>query len=329
MGAYAPSLPVGTLNVALSNFAKEFRNNLLVGDLIAPRVPVARQSFQYLVFDRSNQRLDRQTLRAPGAVPQSDRMNYSTAPYFCKSRALRAVIPFEQEQYALGLGFSEKQKATARLIDKLNLDRENYIAQLVTSTSNVPNNVTLSGTSMWDNYSGASHPIAVIEAAKTTLRQAGVEPNALILGDPVVTALVNHPDIVDRFKYTNPGGNITIDQLSSVFGVKCYRAAAVALNQDNVASYVWGENAVLTYVQPASSESDLSALKTFDWAAAPETVGGYGVVEFPEPNLDAKADIVSVDWYWDTRITATETLYLFTGCVAAPTMGSIPAPVQG
>jgi hypothetical protein len=328
MGSFAPSLPAGTLNVALANYAKSFRNNALVGDLIAPRVPVGRQSFQYTVFDRSNQRLDRQTLRAPGTVPQTDRMNYSEFPYFCKSRALRAVVPYEQEQYALGLGFSEKQAATRRLIDKVLLDRENYVAGLVTSTSNITNNQTLSGTSMWDNYSGVSHPIAVVEAAKALVRQSGVEATHLILADPVVTALVNHPDIIDRFKYTMPGA-ITLEQLTQVFGVTCVRAAAISLDKGNNASYVWGTSALLVSVQQASSMDDLSALKTFSWSAAPMTVDGYGVLEFPLPDLDAKGDVVSVDWYWDTRITAQETIYLFAGCVAAPTMGSIAAPTVG
>jgi hypothetical protein len=328
MGSFAPNLPVGTLNVALSNFMKAFRNNTLVGDLIAPRVPVPRQSYQYVVFDRSNQRLDRETLRAAGAAPQTDRMNYGVAPYFAKSHALEAVIPYEQEQYALGLGFSEKQAAVSRLTDKLALDRENNIAALVTSTANVTNNQTLAGTSMWDNYTGVSHPIQVVEAAKALIRQSGVEPNTFILSDPVIVALQSHPDIIERFKYTQPGA-ITLEQLTQVFGVNCVRAAAVSLDKNNVASWVWGITALLCYVQPASSMNDLSALKTFDWIGAPETVGGYGVLEFPDPHLSKKADIISVDWYWDTRITAQETLYLFANCVAAPAMGAIPAPVAG
>ena len=330
MASFAPSLPVGTLNVALSNYAKAFRNNALVGDLLAPRVPVARQSYQYVVFDRSNQRLDRQVLRAPANIPQTDRMNYGVAPYFCRSHALRAEIPYEQEQYGLGLGFSTKQAATTRLIDKLSLAREAFIAALVLNAANVSNSVTLAGTSMWDSYlsGGTSHPIQVVEAEKSLIRQAGVDPNLFILSDPVITALINHPDIVERFKYTQPGA-ITLSQLSSVFGVNCVRAASVQLDKNNVASYVWGVGAVLAYSSTTTSMEDLSALKTFDWAGAPETVGGYGVLEFPKPDLDAKADVVSADWYWDTRITAPETLVSFLNCVSAPTIGAIAAPVVG
>ena len=330
MGAFVPTLPIGTLNVALSNFIKAFRNNAFVGDLLAPRVPVEQQSFQYIVFDRSNQRLDRQTLRAPGGDPQEDRMSYSALPYFCNSRALRARIPYESEARSELVGFSLKQAAARRLVDKISLDRENYIAGLVTNPANVPNSQTLSGPSMWDSYlsGGTSHPIQVVDAARAEVRQSGVEANILILSDPVITALKTHPDIIDRFKYT-AGGPIDLDQLSAVFGIKCIRAAAVVLDKNNVGSYVWGVSAVLAYSQQASSQMDLSALKTFEWTVGPFTVGGYGVMEYPDPYQDRKADIVSVDWYWDIKITAPETLYLFAGCVSAPAFGAVPAPVVG
>ena len=330
MGAFVGNMPIGTLNVALSNFAKEFRNNAFVGDLIAPRVPVDRQSFQYVIFDRSNMRLDRQTLRAPGDRPQTDRFNYSVAPYMCQSRALEAKIPYESEAYGLGLGFSTKQKATQRLIDKINLDREVQLATLVTTAANVPNNTALAGASMWDPAAGG-HPIPVVDAAKSLLRQAGLQDSEMmfVLSDPVVVALCNHPDIIDRFKYTNPGGNISLDQLSSVFRVKCVQASAISLDKTNTASWVWGVNALLCHAQPATSMQDISFAKTFTWTSAPETTEGYGVMEWPSPHRSEKADYLAVDWYWDLRITATEAAYLFTNCVAAPSMGAIPAPVEG
>lgn len=330
MGAFTAPMPAGTLNVALSNFAKEFRNNAFVGELIAPRVPVDRQSFQYVVFDRSDMRLDQQTLRAAGDRPQTMRMNYSTAPYFCNSHALSAKIPKETEAYGLGLGFSTKQKATKRLINKISLDREVALANLVTNPSNVPNNVALSGSSMWDPTAGG-HPIPVIDQYKALLRQAGIQDSEmmLVLSDPVGVALRNHPDLIDRFKYTNVAGIISYDQLSSVFGVKCVPASAILLDKGNAASWVWGVNALLVHSDPSPSMEDISAAKTFVWTGAGDSVDGYGVIEFPDPYLDAKTDWISTDWYWDLRITATEAMVLFTNCVAAPTMGSIAAPVEG
>jgi hypothetical protein len=260
-------------------------------------------------------------------------MSYSVAPYMCKSHALEAVIPFEQEQYTLGLGFSERQKATQRLINKINLDRENYIAQLVLNSANLAtsNYLALAGTSMWDNYTGVSHPILVIDQAKAQLRQSGIQDTdmVLILSDPTYVALQNHPDMIERFKYTNAGGNIGLDQMSSVFRVKVVLASAISLSNTNVASFVWGQSAVLCHAQNATSQQDISALKTFVWTAAPDSVDGYGVIEFPNPHLSAKSTIVSVDWYWDTRVTAQETIFVIANTCAAPTMEAIAPPVEG
>src|SRR5271166_5522244 len=124
MGAFVPNMPVGTLNVALSNYAKQFRNNALIGELVAPRVPAARQSFQYVVWNRDDLRLPGGVagaiVRAPGTRPMSVRRNYSTSPYFCTSHALEASVPYESEAYGLGLGFSTKQALTKQLIAQIN-----------------------------------------------------------------------------------------------------------------------------------------------------------------------------------------------------------------
>lgn len=338
MGAFTGLMPAGTLNVALSNFAKEFRNNALVGDILAPRVPVDRQSFQYVVWNRDDQRLPGNTLRAPGARPITTRRSYSTAPYMAQSHALSAKIPHESEAYGIGLGFSTKQKASGQLISQINLDREVAIANLILNTTNFPNGVTLSSTSMWDAYpstpdtgTDGSHPIKVVNAYKAILRQSGIQDSqmVLLLSDPVVVALQQHPDIINRFKYTNSGGDISMEQLSSVFRVKCVQASATVLDKNNVASWVWGANAVLAFAQSGTSQEDVSCAKSFTWTSAPDTTEGYGVIEFPDPYLDSKADWVSTDWYYDLRVTATETAIPILNAVAAPTMATIAADVEG
>jgi len=337
MGSFMPTMPAGTLNVALSNFAKEYRNNALVGDLIAPRVPVDRQAFQYVIFDRGNQRNDRNTLRAPGAAPQSIRRTFSTGAYFCKDHALSSEIPFESEKYALGLGFSEQQKATQTLIDRILLDREISIAALATNPANVPNALALSGTSQWDYHQGwspltpaanTSNPIENVEAAKAIVRQSGVAANIFIISDPVFVALKTHPEIRDYFKYSQ-SGPITLDDISAVLGIKTVLASAIVLDDVNVASWVWGTNAVLAYSQTVADMEDLSAIKTFVWTAAPDTSDGYGVILEPKYPLSTKAMLVSNSMYYDLKITGPETLYLFSNVCAAPVMAPIAAPVEG
>lgn len=346
MGGYVGLAPAGFPNVALSNFAKDFRDQKFIGDLIAPRVPVDRQSFPYLVFTQDDFRMPASTIRAPGDGAMSIRRSYSNDTYFCRSHSLKDSIPFETETYSLGLGFSARQRATKSLSRALNLFREGEIAAMALSTGNFPNGVTLSGYSMWDTYitspaNDVSKPIEDVEAAKETLRQVGIadEEMVLVLSSPVVRVLVNHPEIINRFKYTNVLGIVDIDKLSSVFGVKCVRAGAVQLSGNNVKSWVWGNNAFLGYVQTSPDREDLSAIKTFSWTGVGDKgidngiiaagADGFSVLEWIDPSLDKKTYHQSADWYYDIKVTAQEAGYPLLGAVSGDTMEIVAGDIEG
>jgi hypothetical protein len=350
MGAYVGLAPLGFPNVALSNFAKDYRNNAFVGDLICPRVPVDRQSFPYIIWTQDDFRVPT-TLRAPGNAPGSFRNNYTEDTYFCKSHALETEIPFESEAYSLGLGFSARQRATKSLTKRLNLAREAEIAAIALSTVNFPNGTSLNGNSMWDSYittptndtetSVTSHPIVDVETGKEALRQVGImdEEMVLILSSPVIRVLVNHPDIIERFKFTNTLGVIDLQKLSSVFGVKCLRAGAVQLSQNNVKSWVWGNNAFLGYAQSSPDLEDLSCMKTFSWTGEEDGgiqkgmvargADGFAVLEWIDSHLSKKKYWQSADWYYQIKVTAQETGYPILNAVSGDTMETVPSDIEG
>ena len=361
MGGYVGLAPAGFPNVALSQYAKEFADDSvpLVGDLIFPKVPVERQSFPYVIWNRDNLRIPGSTLRAPGGQPSTIRRSYSTSSYFCRSHALETSIPFEDESYGLGLGFSTKQHATTDLIGRIRRAREAEIATMALNTTNFPNGVTLSGGSQWDSYittpaddvesNVTSHPIVAVESYKAILRQAAIQDTemVLILSDPVAQALVNHPDIIERFKFTNSGGNISLSQLASAFGLKdgaVVRASALEINQDNVASWIWGYSAFLGFSKSSPDRNDVSCGKTFVWAGGkgpggggvdmpgpPGTIDGYGVLEWIDAHLSKKAYWQSVDWYYGIQVTAQETGIPILNAVSSANfpMGTIPGDIEG
>jgi hypothetical protein len=324
MGGFAATPMAGVLNVAATNIAKDYANNELVGDQIAPRVPMDRQAFQYVVHDYLSLRLDGSTLRAPGAAPRTIRSSFSTDTYFCDSHAEMAEIPVETEAWGTGFGFSQISRAGVGIMNRLLLDREVAVAKAVQGAGTT---LALSSGACWDQTT--STPIENIYAAREIARQSGVEANILVLGSPVVTALMSNLEIVDRLKYTNTSGMIDLNKLSSVFGVKCVRGAAILYDKNNVPSFVWGQTATLAYVKEVSDQADISSAKTFVWTGAPNTMGGYGVITEPKYPLAAKATLVSADWYWDVKVTAPETLATFTNCCAAPTYITPTAPATG
>jgi hypothetical protein len=314
MGAFAPAQGLGTLNVALSQYAKQFPLSTdFVAEILAPRVPVNQRSFQYLITDRAGQR-HVPTLRQPGQRPSQIRMAYSTDKYFCDSHALEAPITREAGENAALLNFNLKQAATGRLMGGIQLDREIGVsAMFKTGITNTEAFTT--GTTQWSDYTGVSHPIQDVSDAKYTVSKSGVEANVLALGPDVIKALTNHPDLIDRFKFTNPTGNLSLDQISAALQIKCVRAGALVVDGADVPSFVWAQTAVLAYNSPVTSQEDISAAKTFIYTGS--GVDGYEVLDFPDPYLSAKRDLVSVDMIYDTKLTAQETVFTFTNVVAA------------
>ena len=185
----------------------------------------------------------------------------------------------------------------------------------------------------------------LIEQYKSVLRQAGIQDSDMVLAisDPVALVLRNHPDVIDRFKFTNTGGIITNEMLSLLFGVKVIIGSAITLNQQNVPSWAWGNNCFLGYAQQAPTQEDISCAKTFTWsggqdgdgnviAPPPSTVDGYGVLEWIEPHLSEKKYWQSVDWYYDLRPTAPEAGIPILNCLGTyppVSMGTIASDLEG
>jgi hypothetical protein len=307
MPPVSPSQGLGTLNVALSGFAKDYSPADMVADRVAPRVAVDRQSFQYIIFDKARRQLEGTTKRAPGARPGQVRFSYSTDKYFCDSHAQEAEITRESEANSLLLGFSSKKRAAQQVMDRIQLDRERVVAAAYAGIGG-SNSLALSGTSQWSDYSGASHPIKDVEAAKYHVRKIGVRANALILPPDVVRALVTHPDVVARFQYV-VGGAINMQQLQDVFGMQIIDAGAIITDGLGADSFVWGQNAYVAYVQPVASQEDLSVVKTF--VDTTQGLDGYEVQEYPDPYLSTKKDWVAGDMYYDVKTTAPEACFAF------------------
>jgi hypothetical protein len=312
MGAFVSPL-TGFLDAANTTFAKKFTNNTLYADLIAPRVEHPFQSGKYWIFDRANQELLQQTKRATGAGAQRMRRKLSTASLYITSHALSAVIP-DEDRLNYQAGDLETQ-SVADLMDKILLDKEVELATMLTDTAQVTNNATKSTTGQWSDLANST-PITDVETAKATIRLAGVLPNFMIVGDAVYQQLINHPSVVERFKYTQ-GGVVTPQQLATLFGVdNFYVGSGVQVDKAGTATFVWGKNAVIGYVSPTPSFQDTSGAKTFVWSAAPGTLGGIGVIRARDPEPTAKSDIIGVDFYHGQAITAVETLYLIKNAVA-------------
>lgn len=253
---------------ALSNVSVKFTNDTFIADLIAPMVKVAKQTGKYYVYDKSNLRVDT-TLRAGGSP--ANEVDFGMAPkgtFSCDDHALKGFIDDlvqDQADAALNPLIDE----TEALTEKLLLDRENNLALLLQNTANLTQNVTLSGTSQWNDY-GNSDPVGDVRTARTTVHtNTFKKPNTMILGKQVFDMLIEHPQIIERIKYSQLGV-VTEELLARVFQVEEILVGEAGQNtakegQTDALSYVWGKNAIIAYIAPKVTLKMVTMCVTFTY----------------------------------------------------------------
>ena len=123
----------------------------------------------------------------------------------------------------------------------------------------------------------ASTPISDIEDYKELIRAAtGMEPNTLILGANVRKALKNHPEFIERTKYTSSAA-ITNAIMSALFEVENVRVARALYNQaderlpgddhggEDLVYLADPNAALLAYIDPNPTVDSPTAIANFAW----------------------------------------------------------------
>lgn len=173
-------------------------------DMVFPRVPVSKATDKYFIWDQSDFWRDEARKRAPGdkfarigARLSSD--NYSTDQY-----ALEQQVPDEVDANADRV-LNLKQTATRNVTSKLILKKDLAFATDFMTTSVW--GTDLVGTTNFVKWNDAtSDPSGDILNAIQTLSDAIGDVEGMrfvgLTGSIVQTRLQNHPDAIDRIKYT-------------------------------------------------------------------------------------------------------------------------------
>ena len=238
---------------ALSNVSIKYTNDIFIADSLLPMLKVSKQTGKYYIYDKSNLRID-QTARAAGSG--ANEIDFGVAPtgvFATNDHALKGFVSDEvqdQADSALNPLVDEVETIT----EKLMLDREQNAANLLFSTSNITNNTTLSGTSQWSDYDN-SDPIGDVRTARISVHQNTFKiPNALVLGKQVYDQLIEHPQIIDRIKYSQLG-IATPELLARIFQVDKVIVGYAGSNaakegQTDSLGYIWGKYALIAYIAP-------------------------------------------------------------------------------
>lgn len=303
----------GHIDVPLSNYAQRFTQADLIADQVCPRVGSARQADKYWIHGRDELIPEANDDRAPGAAAKQIKRTLSSDNFMCGDHALAETIPIEATADNQPGIPPQRQDATRVLMSKILLNHEVRTATLLTTAANYPsgNKVALTGNDRWDAVHADSDPVADVMAGHEAVKaNTGKQANTLLLSWPVKFALKAHALLIERIKYVRIGG-LTDEDLAGLFEVQRIAiGGAISRTAAGVNSYVWGGHAALLYVDPTPSLMDISFAKTFSWTGAPGSASGFRTRIGPISPPSAEAEEVSVGWYHDEKITASEAGYL-------------------
>ena len=266
------------INVPLTNVSVAYMQSAstYIADKIFPKVPVEKQSNLFWKYSKSDWRRTDVTKRAPGTETPGVQWLQDTDQYFAHVYGVHKDID-DQTRANADSQFNLDKDATEFITNQLLLKRDidwnaKYFKPGVWATDKI-------GTTDFVKWSdAASDPIGdIAEAVLEFRKQTGFAPNIGVLGAEVMAALKQHPDIIDRIKYTQRG-IVTEDLISTVFDLdELYTSYATvatgpqmnsAREQDAASTYGFTTDAksvLLAYAPKSPSILTPSAGYTFTW----------------------------------------------------------------
>ncbi|HID21551.1 MAG TPA: hypothetical protein EYP14_04025 [Planctomycetaceae bacterium] len=246
----APTRTQVHLDTAMTNLSIAYRNANYIAEQIFPVVPVNHQSDKYFVFDKASWFRNEAGLRAPGTRGPEVEYSVSSATYSCTPISATKVVPDEIVDNADN-PLRPRREAVEFATDKVLLYLENEVASLVFGDG-VWSGSSTPGTNWSDS---SADPLGDVEAAREAIVKAiGREPNVMVIGREVWTALKQHSQIQDRIKHTTLGV-LTTQLAAQLFEVDRLLIGNAIITstpegQSATYSYVWGKNCWLGWVPP-------------------------------------------------------------------------------
>jgi len=255
---YSPS-GAGNVHIdeILTNISIAWPNSAnMAGAALFPSVPVKKQSDKYYIFGREMWLPEAGDVRAPGTVANEiPGLQVSVDTYYAQEHALQVPVTDEERENS-DAPLAPDRDGTELVTKRIMLGRELLMKTLATTAANYAstNTTTLSGTAQWNDYV-VSDPIANLRTAKSAIHaRIFEEPTVGVIPYQVMTVLEDHPDFLERIKYSERA-IFSPELLQAVLGLGKVVVPGCGFNSANegqptTLGYLWGKDVVLAWVPP-------------------------------------------------------------------------------
>jgi len=254
------------IDSAMAGISIAYRNGAYIGEQVFPRLTVNHKSDYYYTFPKQAWFRDDVALRAPGTRAQRGDYSISSASYSCQPYAIAKVVADEVRMNA-DMPLNPDIEATEWVTDALIRAQERRVAALVTGSTLWA--YAASPTTQWST--DTSDPLGDIDdAVDAVVKAIGRLPNTMVVPWPVWKELKNHPDLLERIKYTRPGAKAELTDLSAWFnmdkvllGTAIYDPAQEGATGSN--TFIWGKYLWVGYVPNTPSLMAPAAGYVLEW----------------------------------------------------------------
>jgi hypothetical protein len=293
-------------NAVLSALASEFWNegSRWVGTRLAPIFRTGEQNAKYPIFSKENF-LNRPSniVRAPGTPYTQSGLQLSEGSYNCEDKGHEVPVD-ESVRKKYRNQFDADMAAIRRAMLVVHYAHELEVKALVNSGS-VP---SATPATKWD--AGGSDPIGDVSAQRKAFRDgSGLEPNTWVLNQDVAEVLYEHPDLVDKFKYSQ-AAVLGADDIARVFRIP---NVIIAGEYENTAAeglpmsigQIWGDDCYFAHTQNVQDLEAANAARTFVWTEDSGSEDDIDVVVESRPDADIRSDIHRVRHHTDVALTGS------------------------
>jgi len=296
----------------LSEFAVNYKPEGFIADTIFPTVNVQKQSDMYATFSRADKLRDENTKRASGTEARRIDLSIGSDTYYASNYALKYGVTIEDKVNADPIFIQQLINARAEFImDKLLLNMEKRVANLVTSGSNVG-----SYTAVASGWGGAGDPLGNLNAAIDNVHYSnGLMPNKIVMGVEAWKSFRRDSTVRNLIFGTNNGGGYpNTAQAAALLDVEQILVGGAFQNtggegQDESLSSIWADNVLIMYAPPSPSIERPSLGYNLRWS-------GAGL-----PNMQAErhpfnsrthSEEVEIGYYQDEKIVSPSYGFLLT-----------------
>lgn len=310
------NMPLTNISIAWMQDQNEF-----VADRVFPSIPVKHQGDRYWTYLRDNWFRSEAQKRAPGAESAGSGFELdNTETYFADVFALHQDVADQtrnNQDSVLNLDRDATDFVTRGLMLKKELTwAARYFTTGVWTGSTTGGDVT--PVTLWDL--GGSTPIEDMRAQLlATKRRTSLRANKIIMGEEVWNVLQDHPDFLERIKFTQTA-IVSTGLLAAVLGVD---EVLIAGGVENTAiegatedmQFIFGKNVLLVYAAPRPGLKTPTAGYTFSWTG--QFGGGTMGTRMKRFRLERNAaDRVEGEMAYDQKVVASEMGAFLTGVIS-------------